>query len=154
MVALAARSEPLTPTLAGRVQTRVFILLTVGSLVTLVITPLLGLHEPLSSGYSETFGVLGAVIVFGVGWELLYHLLQQLRWEKDWPTLFGLLTGVNEGLVMWWLVSAGVIPGVSAVPLPAFITDFAVVWVASWLVANGPLRVLFPRWRYRGGEIW
>lgn len=153
MVALAARGEPLTPTLAGRIQTRVFILLTVGSLVTLAITPLLGLHEPLSSGYIATFGVLGAVIVFGVGWELLYHLLQQLRWEKDWPTLFGLLTGVNEGLVMWWVVS-GVIPGVSAVPLPAFITDFAVVWVASWLVANGPLRVLFPRWRYRGGEIW
>ena len=27
------------------------------------------------------------------GWEFLYHGLQQFRWEKDWPTLFGLSAG-------------------------------------------------------------
>ena len=37
------------------------------------------------------------VVVLGVGWELVYHLLMQFRWEKDWPTLFGLLVGVPEG---------------------------------------------------------
>ena len=34
------------------------------------------------------------------GWRgrFVYHLLQQFRWEKDWPTLFALLVGVPEGL--------------------------------------------------------
>ncbi len=144
----------MTPTLAGRLQTRLLILASVGSLVTVAITPLLGLHGPLGSRYVATFCVLGAVLVFGLGWELLYHVLQQLRWEKDWPTLFGLLTGVNEGILIWWVVNTRLLPGVGSVPLGAFVADFSVVWVTSWLVANGPLRVLLPRWRYRGGEIW
>ena len=154
MVALGARGEPVTPTFAGRVQTRVFVLVLMGSLSTLAITPLLGLPAPLGASYGATFGVLAAVLVVGLGWECVYHLLQQFRWEKDWPTLFGLLTGVNEGFAIWWIVSAGALPGVHPVPLPAFIVDFSVVWLASWLFANGPMRVVFPWWRFRGGELW
>ena len=144
----------MTPTLAGRVQTRIFVLLFVGSLSTLTITPLLDLPAPLAADYRATFIVLAAVLVVGLGWECIYHLLQQFRWEKDWPTLFGLLTGINEGLVIWWIVSAGALPGVKPVPWPAFLVDFGVVWMASWLFANGPMRVVFPRWRHRGGELW
>ncbi len=25
----------------------------------------------------------------------------QFRWEKDWPTMFGYLTGINEGIVAY-----------------------------------------------------
>ncbi|MGI5288397.1 hypothetical protein ACQEVF_34360 [Nonomuraea polychroma] len=136
------------PTLAGRVQTRLFVLATVGAVLTALITPLL----PMSFG--DAYLVLLAVALVGVGWELLYHLLMQFRWDKDWPTMFGLVTAVPEGLVMWVLLDAGLVPGVQG-PLSwwAFATMFAVVWLGQWLFLNGPMRVLFVKWRLRGGRL-
>ena len=48
--------------------------------------------------------------MLGIGWELLYHLLMQWRWEKDWPSRFGLVTGVPEGVLIWLLLSVHAIP--------------------------------------------
>lgn len=136
------------PTLNGRIQTRVLVLLVVGGLWTLLISPLVG--QP----YGVTFVVLLAVIVLGVGWELLYHLIQQFRWEKDWPTLFGLLTAVNEGALLWLLISVGAVPGLPReVPLGAFLVQFLSTWIIVWLVVNGPMRVPFVHWRFRGGRL-
>ncbi|GAA2203775.1 hypothetical protein GCM10009850_000090 [Nonomuraea monospora] len=136
------------PTLAGRLQTRLFVLATVG----VVLTALLALVLPMSFG--DAFLVLLAVAVVGAGWELLYHLLMQFRWDKDWPTLFGLLTAVPEGLVMWLLLDAGLVPGVGGpVSFWAFCVMFGVVWLGQWLFVNGPMRVLFVQWRLRGGRL-
>jgi hypothetical protein len=136
------------PTLNGRIQTRVFVLLVVGGLWTLVVGPLIG--QP----YSVTYLVLLAVIVLGVGWELIYHFLQQFRWEKDWPTLFGLLTAVNEGALLWLLISVRAVPGLPReVPLGAFLVQFLTTWIIVWLVVNGPMRVPFVHWRFRGGRL-
>jgi hypothetical protein len=142
------------PTLGGRIQTRLFLLAVVGGIVTLIIGPLLPVSAPLSVVYRNTFVILAAVAILGIGWECVYHFLMQWRWEKDWPTLFGLLTGIPEGVLVWLLLRAGAIPGISGtVPTPAFVIDFAVVWLAAWLVANGPMRVPFIRWRFRGGRL-
>ncbi|MEW9549566.1 hypothetical protein [Nonomuraea sp. NPDC050783] len=136
------------PTLAGRVQTRVFVLATVGA----VLTALLALVLPVS--FADAYLVLLAAAVVGLGWEVLYHLLMQFRWDKDWPTLFGLLTGVPEGLLLWVLLDLGLVPGVEG-PLTwwAFAVMFAAVWLGQWLFVNGPMRVLFVRWRLRGGRV-
>ena len=142
------------PTLAGRIQTRIGLLAIVGGLVTLIITPLLPLSAPLSAAYQDTFVILAAVAVLGIGWEWLYHFVMQWRWEKDWPTLFGLLTCIPEGLLIWVLLKANVIPGIKGtVPAPAFVIDFLAVWITVWLVANGPMRVPFVRWRFSGGRL-
>ena len=93
------------------------------------------------------------VAVVGVAWELLYHLLQQLRWEKDWPTLLGLLTGIPEGLVVFWLLRQGVPWSVGSVPGSTFAVSFATTWLAVWATANGPLRIALVRWRFRGGRV-
>ncbi|WP_238008434.1 hypothetical protein KZZ52_23085 [Dactylosporangium sp. AC04546] len=144
----------MVPILSGRLQTRIFLLAVVGSAVTALIVPLLPGGGPLSERYRTAFLVLAAVAVLGIGWELLYHFLMQFRWEKDWPSLFGLLTGVPEAVVLWLLLRAGAVPGVAAVPpLTAFVIQFAAVWLAVWLVANGPMRVPFLRWRFRGGRL-
>lgn len=136
------------PTLNGRIQTRVLVLLVVGGLWTLPITPLIG------ADYVTTYAVLLTVIVLGVGWELLYHLIQQFRWEKDWPTMFGLLTAINEGALVWLLLVLDVVPGVTGpVPLWAFLVQFLTTWIIVWLVVNGPMRVPFIHWRFRGGRL-
>lgn len=142
------------PTLGGRIQTRLALLAVIGGLVTFIIGPVLPVSAPLGTVYRNTFVILAAVAILGVGWECLYHLLMQWRWEKDWPTLFGLATMVNEGVLVWLLLSAGAIPGiVGKVPLDAFVIDFVLVWLAVWLVANGPMRVPFIRWRFFGGRL-
>ncbi len=142
------------PTLAGRIQTRIALLAVIGGLVTAVLCPVLPVSAPLADRYRNGFVVLAAVAVLGVGWEFIYHFLMQWRWEKDWPTLFGLVTLVPEGLLLWLLLSAGLVPGiVGTVPAPAFCIQFLAVWLAVWLVANGPMRVPFLRWRFRGGRL-
>lgn len=143
------------PTLGGRIQTRIFLLATVGVIITLLITPILpGLTGPLSANYATTFTILATVCVLGVLWEFLYHFLMQFRWEKDWPTMFGFLTLINEGLLVWGLLELGVVPGVNpAPPAAAFWIMFLVVWFCVWAVANGPMRIPFIRWRFRGGRL-
>jgi hypothetical protein len=144
----------MVPILIGRVQTRLFLLALVGSAVTAVVVTLLPAQVSLSDRYRSGFVILAAVAVLGIGWELLYHFLMQFRWEKDWPSLFGLLTGVPEGVLLWLLVRAGAVPLLDAAPAGwVFAVHFAAVWFTVWLVANGPMRVPFLRWRFRGGRL-
>lgn len=144
----------MVPTLLGRIQTRLFLLAVVGAAVTAALTPVLPVDGPLTQRYQATFVVLAAVAVLGVGWELIYHFLMQWRWEKDWPTLFGLLTLVPEGVLVGLLATRDLLPGLPGpVPTAAFVIHFVVVWVIVWLVANGPMRVPFIHWRFRGGRL-
>jgi hypothetical protein len=146
----------MVPTLAGRIQTRLALLAVVGGIVTAIIVPVLPLPASVSLGdaYRNGFLILATVAVLGVGWEFVYHFLMQWRWEKDWPTLFGLVTLVPEGLLVWLVMRAGIIPGMTGtVPAPAFCIQFLAIWIVVWLVANGPMRVPFIRWRFRGGRL-
>jgi hypothetical protein len=138
-----------TPTLLGRIQTRIFVVAVIGSLWTLLITPVLPNRGPLDDAYGITFRILLIVGVAGLGWELVYHGLQQFRWEKDWPALFGLLNGINEGVSTWLLaVAFGIeVPGIT------FLIHFGTTWIVLFLWVNGPMRVLTPRWRFRGGRL-
>src|SRR5688500_12489722 len=124
------------PTLNGRIQTRIFMLATWGALITLLITPIL----PGDPDYKTTYIILATVAVLGVIWELIYHGIQQFRWEKDWPTLFGFITCVNEGALVWILLKAEVVPGIDGVPkFSAFLIDFLVIWMVIFFWVNGPM---------------
>jgi hypothetical protein len=144
------------PTLGGRIQSRIVFLAIIGGIITLILTPILpGLSGALSAKYKTTFLILLTVIVIGVIWEFIYHLIMQWRWEKDWPTFFGLVTAINEGIVVYLLVNYGIVPGIKAhsVPLAAFLIDFLVIWICVWLWINGPMRVVNIRWRFHGGRL-
>lgn len=158
----------MTATLVGRIQTRIFLLLTVGLVWTLIITPFLpapsgmGLHDV----YKLTLTALGIVLVVGIGWDIIYYLLQQFRWDKDWPTLFGLLNGINEALTTWWVLhltnllpghpSIGYVPGGYGPSNPIFslfVIDFTTTWILVWLATQGPIKIFVIRWRFRGGQL-
>ncbi|MGW4848280.1 hypothetical protein [Nocardia brasiliensis] len=144
------------PTLNGRIQTRVLALSVIGAFVALLITPLLPTGSlSLGQAYRVTLSVLLATVLVGVLWELLYHFLQQFRWEKDWPTLFGFLTVINEGALMWVLVdhTTIVLPEHLHPSRAAFLIQFVLTWMVFWLIVNGPLRVPFHRWRFQGGRF-
>jgi len=152
----------MTPTLFGRIQTRLFLLGTVGVIVTVIVSPflpveILYLHDRLDvipGIYAITFGALAIVAALGVLWELLYHLLQQLRWDKDWPTPIALLVGFSEAAVAWWVLRwIGPKPFTVVMHPPGFFILFAAVWVSVFLAAQGPMRVMFVRWRFRGGRV-
>jgi len=143
--------------LGGRIQTRIILLAIIGGIVTAIITPVLPLPAgtTMSQAYKTTFIILAAVIVVGIVWEFIYHFIMQWRWEKDWPTFFGFITMINEGVVIWLLLHFGLIPGIAkgTVPTTAFVIDFVLVWIAFWLWVNGPMRVFNIRWRFFGGRL-
>jgi hypothetical protein len=141
------------PTLSGRIQTRILLLVVIGGLWTLIITPILPTGVGIGASYGATFSVILVTTVLGVLWELVYHAIQQFRWEKDWPTLFGFLTGIPEGLLVWFLFAGGAVFWHDGVPGPAFVIHFVTTWVLVWLVANGPMRVPFIHWRINGGRL-
>lgn len=154
----------MTPRLFGRLQTRVIVTVLVGGLWALVVTPALfrptwdGDRLSLGSMYKMTLSGIGVVAVVGLVWELVYHGLQQLRRDKDWPSLFGLLTMVNEAVSTWLVLHAiGVVPGPLGRTSPflgVYVAFFVTAWVVVWLFVQGPIRVVAPRWRYRGGRFF
>lgn len=149
----------MTLTLAGRLQTRLVLLTAVGVPWTLVIAlPLAwATGMPLRLTYRVTLETAIALVVLGVVWEFIYHGIQQLRWDKDWPAVFGLMTVINEGTVVWLVLHAlKLIPeklGISSPMLPLFATYVGATWLLLWLVMQGPLRFVAPRWRFEGGKF-
>ena len=123
----------MTPTLSGRMQSRFVLLLIVGVPLTLVLGAVLPrptATTTLSDMYEVFFAALVLVGVVGIVWELIYHGLQQFRWEKDWPTIFGLVTGIPEGIVVYLLLDRGFPWEFGDVPISLFLQMFILVWIA------------------------
>jgi hypothetical protein len=143
----------MTPTLLGRWQTRLLLLGTGGLIVTLIVGSIAGdVRTPLAS--------LGYVVVLGLGWDCVYHYLQSWRWDRDWPPAFQVVAGVWEGGFVWGLIQisrslVGDLPGVApSLTALQFSAHYVVVWCIMFLGTQGLLRIIFPRWRYRGGQWW
>lgn len=133
----------MTPTLLGRWQTRLFLLGTVGLAITSVFAYWFQSHIP--------YLLLGVVCTLGCGWDVLYQLLQRRRWDRDWPPALQLAAGVWEALVVAWLLF-----GLDILAQPPtvgqFVVHYTAVWLITFLASQSLLRLIFPRWRYDGGE--
>ena len=82
------------PTLNGRIQTRIFMLATLGAPDHRCCSPRSCPATPTTRRRTSSWP---RSLVLGVVWELIYHRIQQFRWEKDWPTLFGFITVRQRG---------------------------------------------------------
>lgn len=142
----------MTPTLFGRWQTRLLLLATVGVLVSLPFAAgIIG-----SGANSVYFWILGYVAIFGLGWDVVYDKLQKYRWDRDWPAVFQLGAGIWEFIFVFCGVKLfGFLP----IPLPkeelllgGFLLHYSVVWLAVFITSQSLMRIIFPRWRFRGGE--
>ena len=141
----------MTPSLRGRWQTR-FLLLT------LLGVPLTALFAWAYGDGVTPFALLGYVLLLGFVWDVLYDILQTLRWNRDWPPLFALLSTLWEGIFLWialtWLAEQGVpLPGISpALTAARFAAHYLAVSLTTWAAAHSLLLLLFPHWRFRGGQ--
>jgi hypothetical protein len=137
----------MTPTLLGRWQTRIAMLGTLGLLITAIFAWV--------EDSRIFFYVLGYVALFGIGWDIGYMLLQQLRWDRDWPPVFQWAAGAWEGAFLYVILDRFGLPGIGEgiVPLRLFVLHYGSVFLVTWLWVQGPMRALFPRWRFHGGRI-
>lgn len=141
----------MTPTLMGRWQTRLAMLGTLGALVTLIFALLRG-----PEGFNETFFyVLGYVALFGLAWDFVFIRLQRLRWDRDWPGVFQFISGICEGALVFALIQSAGLPGIErgSVSFLLFLSHYGLVWLAIYAWVQGPMRAVFPRWRFTGGRL-
>jgi len=145
------KSRAMIPTLLGRWQTRIFLLATIGVLVSL----------PFAFGFidlSRTFNpvffwVLLYVGIFGLGWDILYNYLQKYLWDHDWPGVLQFFGAIAEGILLILLIKFVGLPHIpQALNLYAFVVHYSVVSVFAYLASWVVMRILFPRWRFRGGQ--
>ena len=160
----------MTPTLFGRWQTRLFLLATVGIVLSLpFVFGYLQFADRLTSNPFTLFGaiaysagglfdptffwVLAYVALFGLAWDVFYTFLQQYTWDRDWPGIVMFFGAVAEGATIVLLSKTIGLPLISA-DLPArwFAVHYSVVSFAAFLFSWAGMRLLFPRARYRGGE--
>ena len=146
----------MTPTLIGRWQTRVFLMLVLGGPLTLLFMLVFGAFNASdSAGVFKLPLLLAYVIAIGFVWDWLWIYLQGWRWDRDWPLAFQFASGVVEGFAIFGLFAAGVLPGITFADGDAvrFSLHYGTIfWVTYWFML-GPMRVVFPRWRFRGGRI-
>ncbi|MFZ4730861.1 MAG: hypothetical protein ACOYMQ_19660 [Pseudanabaena sp.] len=138
----------MTPTLIGRWQTRILLLGTLGILVTI----------PFSlNGESVYFQVLLAIAVLGCLWDIFYNQLQTVRWDHDWPATLQVGAGIWEAFFFYvpfrFLISNILKIGwLIDIPFDKFLLHYACIWLAVFTASQTLMRIIFPRWRFHGGE--
>ncbi|MFB2769718.1 hypothetical protein ACE1AT_10580 [Pelatocladus sp. BLCC-F211] len=142
----------MTPTLLGRWQTRLLLLATVGIFVSIPFA--LGLFgSPAGIVY---FWIIIYVAIFGIVWDIVYDQIQKRRWDRDWPALYQLLAGIWEfifilcGIKVFGFLPV-LIPKEELSPFWIF-AHYSVVWLAIFIASQSLMRIIFPRWRFRGGQ--
>jgi hypothetical protein len=137
----------MTPTLFGRWQTRIFLFITIGLLITIPFSVV--------TGENTYFWILFYVGIFGLGWDTLYNFLQKFRWDRDWIGLFQLLAGIWEGIFIFMVVDLWGLPGIEiSVDIVNFTVHYSCVWIGIYTASQTFMRVFFPRWRFRGGQLF
>ena len=135
----------MTPTLLGRWQIRIFLLATVGLVISLIVSLIVGNIVPL-------FALL-YVLLFGLVWDVLYQFITSYRWDRDWPTSFQVVAGVIEGALVWGLILTKKLPGIpDTPPFIVFLIQYGAIWLSIFVLTQGPLRIFWLKWRYQGGQ--
>ena len=142
----------MTPTLFGRWQTRLLLLFTVGFFVSLPFAMGLIASQP----GIVYFWIVFYVAIFGCFWDLVYNQIQKYRWDRDWPAIYQLVAGIWEFIFMVFGVKLlGFLPlPISKEELPLFVIflHYSTVWLAAFIASQSIMRILFVRWRFRGGQ--
>ena len=114
----------MTPTLAGRLETRI------------VLSFFVALPVLVFAGMANIIFIMLAV---GVALDFVYNYLQYKRWDGDWPLGFSFIAGVTEGIILWLIID---------IRIPIYVLILVLTLTAQVL-----LGVFFPYRRFKGGRI-
>jgi hypothetical protein len=153
------------PTLLGRWQTRIMLFIWIGIPITLAYALWLGsgssLHAVKLLGLSvdmRPFQILCLLLLVGLVLDPVYFLVQQFRWDNDWPFAFQFFFSIVEFLIVLGLIWLNVLPFMRARTIPNatdyfyFALHFGLVFVPSFIALLGFVQIFMVRWRFKGGE--
>lgn len=143
----------MTPTLLGRWQTRIFLLTVMGVPITFIFWILYSILGNFLRNL-VLFLVLGAVIAFGLVWDVLYNAIQKFRWDHDWPPAYQWLAATVEAVFVWIVFNLiGFLIPYFRVNLFLFLLHYYTIYTLVFTHQHSFMRVFFPRWRFSGGRI-
>lgn len=144
----------MTPTLRGRWQTRILLMLLVWFPVSFVYAKSIGgWSNPLPGG---PLVFLEVMFLVGLALDPIYIALQRLRWDQDWPFILQLGSMVTEVIITYVMLDGGWLVRFYG---PVLLNQATVAWHFLWLVLAtfafllAGLQVLHVRWRFKGGEF-
>lgn len=144
----------MTPTLLGRWQTRLLLMGTVGLILTIIFC--LGiLGNPSSYLY---LSILIYITAFGLGWDMLYMFLQNLRWDQDWPAALQWIAAIWEAFffllirIILNIQLPFTTPENASFPVGWFLVHYFCVWIGVFFCSQSLMRIFYPRWRFHGGQ--
>ncbi len=138
----------MTPTLGGRIQTRLLVMLLIGLPLTL--------FWSLVFFTGKLFLIWLYVLLIGFVWDVLYVQIHRSHWDYDWPLAYQFFSGLTEGLGVFLLFWAGLLPFVvyGDGDWWRFALHYGSIWLLSYAWIFGPMRIFSLRWRFRGGELF
>ena len=153
----------MTPTLLGRIQTRILLFIVLGLPITLLFSIYLSDWVVPPTNVTP-FLVLATLLIVGLILDPVYIYLQRFRWDHDWPFAFQFFFSIIEFLIVLLIVWTDILPYLPASEIVdtsglinwtavlTYTSHFLLVFVPSFLSLLGFVQIFMVRWRFKGGE--
>lgn len=142
----------MTPSLVGRWQTRIFLLVLIGGIIALGFVWRYNdkFHYSDHRRWIPMF-VLMYVLLFGFVWDILYQIILTFRWDYDWPGSFFFISQGIEGALVFLLIRFVGLPLIpkGSVDFGHFALEYGLIWLVTYGFVQFFMRAFFIRWRYR-----
>lgn len=124
----------MTPSLSGRLQTRLILTIMVGFPVGLYFVNLLPIL---------------LMFLFGIVWDIFYSFIQSKRWDRDWPPLLIAIGGLMEGLFLYTFLTQ-----ILKVSTIHFFKMYGTIFIIMFIMQTGVLNIFLPYRRHKAGRVW
>ncbi len=143
----------MTPTLMGRLQTRLLLYIFVALPITFLYALYLDLGEV--GRFYDPFVFITSMTIVGFIADPIYMQIQRFRWDNDWPFAFQFFFTIVEFLIAWGLMNAGALDDflVFRIDWATLLTHFTLVFIPSFLALLGGIQIFMIQWRFKGGEV-
>ena len=153
----------MTPTLLGRIQTRILLFIVFGLPITLLFSIYLS-DWVVPPTNVMPFLVLATLLIVGLILDPVYIYLQRFRWDHDWPFAFQFFFSIIEFLIVLLIVWTDILPYLPASyivdtsgqlnwnAILTFTSHFLLVFIPSFISLLGFVQIFMVRWRFKGGE--
>ena len=151
----------MTPTLLGRLQTRLLLYF----VIALPVTFIWGLYRDNwefvifsnpDSNLLHAFYFVTCILVLGLILDPLYIQIQRFHWDQDWPFAYQFFFSIVEFLLVYLAVDFDLLWFLFDRVKPPFwdaVCHFSWVFIPSFLALLGGVQIFLVRWRFKGGEL-